>query len=67
MIDPKTVGANIKRIRVEKNLRAVDVAERAGIKKQNLWRIEKNGQNMTLETLCRISEALGVKISELIK
>jgi transcriptional regulator with XRE-family HTH domain len=63
----KKVGKRIRKIRLEKNIRQVELALRCDIDKQNMNQIEKVGLNLTLSTLLRITAALGIEMSELFK
>lgn len=60
------VGANIKRIRNERNLTQQDVADRVGVTKQTICKIEKLGAT-NLQTLTRIADALHVDVNEFYK
>lgn len=63
----KKIGANIKRIRLERGLTQVDLVGKieARIDTTNISRIEKGRTNATIHTLFRISQALEVPLSEL--
>lgn len=62
------VAANIKAARKNKKMSQRDLAKAIGSKSHyGVQLIESGTHNFTLDTLCRISEALGVNISELIK
>lgn len=61
------ISDNIKRIRNEAGLSQQELADRAGISKSQIWRLEKGEQkNPTLETLIPISKALGVSLDEIV-
>ncbi|WP_429065842.1 helix-turn-helix domain-containing protein [Aeromonas veronii] len=61
------ISDNIKRIRNEAGLSQQELADRAGISKSQIWRLEKGEQkNPTLETLIPISTALGVSLDEIV-
>lgn len=55
----------LKEILEEKNMTLTDLAEKTGIEKGNLSAISNNKKNPTIETLKKIAEALGVKLSDL--
>jgi transcriptional regulator with XRE-family HTH domain len=59
-----SVGRTLRDLRNRQNLTLDDVAQRAGISKSMLSKIE-NGQTSSLDTLQRLSEALGVELSKL--
>lgn len=61
------ISDNIKRIRKEAGLNQQELADRAGISKSQIWRLEKGEQkNPTLETLIPIATALGVSLDEIV-
>lgn len=54
----------LKRERESRGLTLTEVAERSGIDKANLSRLENDPQpNPTLDTLSRIAQAIGVKLT----
>ena len=61
----RKVGARIRKIRMEKNIRQVELALRCDIDKQNMNQIEKVGLNLTLSTLLRITKALDIEMVDL--
>ena len=67
MLDSKIVGAVIKRYREEKNLSQEVVSGLAGIGRTHLSAIERGERKPTLETFFRISEAMNISPSDLIK
>lgn len=67
MLDSKIVGAVIKRYREEKNLSQEVVSGLAGIGRTHLSAIERGERKPTLETFFRISEAMNISPSNLIK
>lgn len=61
------IGANIKRIRMEKKMTQKELGEKlSGIPQQQIARWENGDKNITLENLRKISVALGVYISDLV-
>ena len=55
--------ARLKAARIAKQLTLEQVSERSGIGKANLSRLENDGSpNPTIETLLRISEAIGCEV-----
>lgn len=61
------VGPKILALRAERDLSLSKLAERAGISKSLLHRIEnREDANPELETLRRISKALGITVGELL-
>lgn len=61
----KRIGANISRIRQERGLTVSELASRADMEKSNLIPIEKGRINVTIRTLKKIADALGMTVSEL--
>jgi transcriptional regulator with XRE-family HTH domain len=64
---PKQMGARIKRLREAQDLSRAELAERAGITREYVRRLEAGGQDPTLGVLQKIARALGVKLEELVK
>ncbi|HET8964290.1 MAG TPA: helix-turn-helix transcriptional regulator [Chitinophagales bacterium] len=62
----KTLGQNIKKIRLEKRMNQVDLALACDFKKPNMQRIEAGNTNPTFKTLLRIARALEVNVSDLL-
>ena len=58
------VGRRIAEIRERKGLSQADVAEMLRTTVSNLQRIEYGTQNVTIETLVKIANALGVAVIE---
>ncbi len=64
---PKTkIGKNLKKLRKEKQLTQVELAERAKISSNYYARIERDEENPSLEVLKDIAKALKVKSSEIL-
>jgi transcriptional regulator with XRE-family HTH domain len=61
------LGAAIRALRDERELKQANVAEDAGITVAHLSKIEGGKVNPTWTTVVSIGEALGVSISELAK
>ena len=61
------VGARIKKIRATKNLSQNDLAILCNFEKASMSRIESGKTNVTLLTLRKISLALEVHVSDLLK
>jgi transcriptional regulator with XRE-family HTH domain len=59
-----TVGQKIREIRVAKRLTQEQIEQRTGIKREYLSKIETGGlPNITIKTLKKITDALGVPLS----
>ena len=55
----------IREIRESKGIPVYSLAEKAGITRATLWRIECEGQDAKASTLQRIADVLGVGIEDL--
>lgn len=67
MLDSKTVGKVIAQIRNEKGLSQEVLSGLADIGRTHLSAIERGERKPTLETLYRISCALDMKMSDIVK
>jgi transcriptional regulator with XRE-family HTH domain len=63
----KAVGTKIKQIRAEKQMSQNKLADLCNFEKASMSRIESGQTNTTLLTLRKISAALDIHISELLK
>jgi transcriptional regulator with XRE-family HTH domain len=63
----KRFGANMKRVREEKNMSQGDIFRVTKIERAYISNLEAGKQNPTLETIEKIAGALGVEVSELTK
>ena len=63
----KKVGKNIKKLRLEKGMKQIELAYQCDFERQNMQRIEAGKTNVTLKTLLIISESLEVDITDLFK
>lgn len=55
------VGENIKTLRISQSLTQVDLADKAGIHRAMLGHIERGERNISLSTLEKIANALGIE------
>jgi ribosome-binding protein aMBF1 (putative translation factor) len=60
------VARLLREEREKQNLSLKALAERAGLSRQMVGYVEQEARNPTLETLLRLSDALGIKLHELI-
>ncbi len=58
----KIIGGKIKNIRESRNLTIIEVAERSGINKEQIERIEENVEIPSLAPLIKIARVLGVRL-----
>lgn len=60
------IGMRLLRRRQELGWTQKDLAERLGIGQANVYRIEHGQKNLTIDTLCKLAEALDTTVAELI-
>lgn len=63
----EVVGDRVREFRVSLNLTVADLAERTGMSKAMLSKVENNRASASLSTLARLSTALGVPITALFR
>ena len=63
----KTVGRNLKSIRLQKNITQGDICRALEIDRAYISALENGKRNPTVSTLERIAKVLGVSADELIK
>jgi transcriptional regulator with XRE-family HTH domain len=63
----KQLGANLKKIRVEKKITQAELAETLSVDKSFVSNIENGKTNPTLSTITNLAESLGVSVGELLK
>lgn len=63
----KALGQQIKKIRQEKGIKAVDFAKKAYMERSHIARLEAGGTNPTATTLNLICKALEIELEELFK
>jgi len=61
------IGARIKEIRTKKGITQEQLSERMEINPKYLSSIERGKENPTLNTLIKLSESLGVDLSEIFR
>jgi transcriptional regulator with XRE-family HTH domain len=62
----RVVGERIKKARKAKGFTQDEFAERSGLNRVHLYRLESGKQSMTLRTLKLIADTLGVRVRDLI-
>lgn len=62
MTERERIGALIASLRKEKGLTQEDLAEKCGMQKQHISRVEHGKYSVGIEILAKISNALGRKI-----
>jgi transcriptional regulator with XRE-family HTH domain len=61
------LGQNLRKIRTKNNMSQVDLASALNVDRAYISNIENGRMNPTLSTLEKISNALGISSSELLK
>lgn len=67
MATSQKLGENLKKIRLKKKLSQGDLSKSLGVDRAYISNIENGRMNPTLSTLEKISVALGISSSELLK
>lgn len=65
--DAKKLGANLKKIRLNKDIKQVEIAKILGVDRSFISNIENGKTNPTLSTITNLAKALGVSSDELLK
>lgn len=60
------MGERIRQARVARNLTQEDVAHAAGVNSSYYGKLERGLNNPTLDTLVRVTEVIGVSLSEVV-
>jgi len=60
------IGVKIRELRIERNFSIQQFSDLLNIEYNNLIRIEKGRTNPTVSTLYKISQFLGIKLSEIV-
>lgn len=63
----QTIGNRIKFLREQKNISQQDLAALCNFEKANMRRIEAGRTNPTIYTLHKLSQALGISLSEIVE
>lgn len=59
------VGEAIKHARLKQNLTQEELGKRLGVKRSQICKLESGKSSMTLSTMCRVFQALGVATATL--
>ena len=65
--DAKKLGANLKKIRLSRGIKQVEIAKTLGVDRSFVSNIENGKTNPTLSTIAGLAKALGVSTNELLK
>lgn len=63
----KTLGRNVKRLRLGRQLNQVTLAKRVGVSQPYIVALEKGRENPTLNTLAKLAKAFKVPVADLLK
>lgn len=63
----RLVGANVRRLRVERSQTLADLAAELGISHQQLQKYETGANRLSAGMLCNVAEVLGVSIESLFR
>lgn len=58
------MGARIKQIRKDRNIKLINLAHDSGISQPSLSNVENGKKTLSIETLEKVCDALGVSLSE---
>jgi transcriptional regulator with XRE-family HTH domain len=64
---PKQMGRRLKKLRMEHNMSRAELAERAGISREYVRKLEAGSYDPTVGTLQKLAKALGVKLAALLE
>jgi transcriptional regulator with XRE-family HTH domain len=62
----RVVGSRLKEVRRKAGLTQQEVATRAGVGQSYINELERGNTNITIKTLCRMADRLGVDVRELL-
>jgi transcriptional regulator with XRE-family HTH domain len=63
----KIIGQRIKNYRKEQGLTQEELAEKSGLHSTYIGKVERNEKGITIETLIKITDALGITVEELFR
>ncbi len=65
--DAKKLGENLKKIRLSKGIKQVEIARTLGVDRSFVSNIENGKTNPTLSTIASLAKVLGISTNELLK
>ncbi|MEX0672582.1 MAG: helix-turn-helix transcriptional regulator [Candidatus Paceibacterota bacterium] len=65
--DAKKLGENLKKIRLSKGIKQVEIAKMLEVDRSFVSNIENGKTNPTLSTIASIAKVLGISTNELLK
>ncbi len=63
----RALGRRIRQLRHDRGLSLYEAAERLSVELSYLHRLESGALNVTLATLMRVADGLGVRVAELVQ
>jgi transcriptional regulator with XRE-family HTH domain len=63
----KRLGKRVKTLRLQKDMSQGDLAKKLGVHSTYISKIERGEQNMSIQGLEKLAQALGVAIEDLMK
>ena len=66
-VEEMNVGENIRKIRLNKNIQQVELAEKVGVTQAMICQIERGTKNPSLQVAYLIAEALECKTEDFLK
>lgn len=67
MDEIKQIGLNIRKFRVKRGFSQLDLAAACGFEESSIGRLENGNTNPTIKTLVKISKALEIKLTDLVR
>lgn len=67
MDELKQIGENIRKFRKKRKFTQMDLAASCGFEESSIGRLENGNTNPTIKTLLKLSKALDVKLSDLVR
>lgn len=61
------IGANIKKLRIEKNISQEKLAELSDLDRTYVQSIEKGDRNISVEVLLKLAKGLNIEVVEILK
>lgn len=66
-MDEKTIAANLKKVRTKMKMTLQELADRTGLTKGYLSKVERSEKAPPYSTLCKIVGAMGIEITDVLK
>jgi len=66
VVEKMSIGENIRRLRTDRNIKQVDLAEKIGVSQSMLAQIERGTKTVTMPLGKEIAEVFGCSVDDLI-